>query len=107
MRLYLNGTEERSTKPKAESSSLSGRALLEANVLIVGTRRRVATPVDWLFAPDWLTIEQACELSGWDPETMQEIIDEGGVDLNDAGLIEKQSLHDFQETLAEVLHWYD
>jgi hypothetical protein len=69
--------------------------------------RRVATPVDWLFAPTWLTVQQACELSGWDPESLQEIIDEGGVDLNDAGLIHKQSLYEFQETLAEVLHWDD
>jgi hypothetical protein len=27
VRLYLNGIEERSTKPKVESSSLSGRTL--------------------------------------------------------------------------------
>jgi hypothetical protein len=69
--------------------------------------RRIATPVDWLFAPDWLTVRQACELSGWDPKSMQEIIDVDGVDLDDAGLIHKQSLLEFQETLAEVLHWYD
>jgi len=28
--------------------------------------RRVALPVDWLFAPHWLTVDQACLLSGWD-----------------------------------------
>jgi hypothetical protein len=100
VRLYLNGIEERSTKPKVESSSLSGRTL-EVGFVVT---RRVATPVDWLFAPDWLTVEQACELSGWGIESLQEIIDEGGVDLNDAGLIEKQSLYEFQEALAEVLH---
>jgi hypothetical protein len=68
---------------------------------------RIATPVDWLFAPDWLTLEQACFLSGWDQDSMLEIIKEGGVDLNLEGLIEKRSLHEFQECLAEVLHWED
>jgi hypothetical protein len=110
VRLYLNGIEERSTKPKVESSSLSGRTLLEVEFaadMVMAERRRVATLVDWLFAPEWLTLQQACELSGRDPESLQEIVDEGGVDLNNAGLIHKQSLYEFQEALAEVLHWYD
>jgi hypothetical protein len=58
-------------------------------------------------APDWLSIEQACRLTGWDEKSMQEIIDEGGVDLNEQGLIEKQSLYDFQGCLAQVLHCRD
>jgi hypothetical protein len=37
---------------------------------------------------------------------MPEIIDEGGVDLNTDGLIEKRSLHEFQEMPALVLHWH-
>jgi hypothetical protein len=69
--------------------------------------RRIASPVDWLFAPEWLTVEQACELSGWDSVSLLEIVAQGGVDVDDAGLIEKQSLYEFQETLAEVLHWDD
>jgi hypothetical protein len=36
---------------------------------------------------------------------MLEIVDERGVDLNTEGLIEKRSLHEFQEMLALVLHW--
>jgi hypothetical protein len=68
---------------------------------------RVATIVDWLFAPDWLSIEEACFLSGWDHDTMLEIIDEDNVDLDDDGRIEKQSLYEFQECLALVLHWDD
>jgi hypothetical protein len=36
---------------------------------------------------------------------MLEIIDEGGVDLNTDGLIEKRSLREFQEAAALVLHW--
>ena len=87
VRLYLNGIEERSTKPKVESSSLSGRTL-EADFLVgmvMVQTRHVATPIDWFFAPDWLTIRQACELSGWDPKSLQEIIDDGGVDVDDVG----------------------
>lgn len=68
---------------------------------------RIATMVDWVFAPEWLTIEQACQLSGWDRDTMLLIIDEGGVDLDNAGLIERASLREFQETLAEIVHWDD
>jgi hypothetical protein len=58
-------------------------------------------------APDWLTIEEACYYSGWDSKSMQEIIEDGDVDLNENGLIEKQSLYDFQECLALALHWHD
>ena len=68
---------------------------------------RVATVVDWAFAPEWLTQEQACALSGWDKHSMLEIIDEGGVDTNPAGLIERDILLEFQESLALVLHWND
>lgn len=71
------------------------------------SQARVATTVDWLFAPDWLTPEEACFLSGRDKDTLLEIITEDGVDLNDEGLIEKQSLHEFLECLALVLHWGD
>jgi hypothetical protein len=38
---------------------------------------------------------------------MLSIVDDGGVDTNDNGLIEKQSLWEFQEALVEVLHWDD
>ena len=67
----------------------------------------VAAPVDWLFAPDWLTLEQVCFLWAWNAAFMREIISEGGVDLNDGGLIEKHSLLEFQGTAALVLHGGD
>ncbi|NLF03351.1 MAG: hypothetical protein GX601_20510 [Anaerolineales bacterium] len=70
-------------------------------------QQRVITPVVWLEAPDWLTIEDACYLTGWDAAAMQEIISEGGVDLNDEGLIAKDSLYEFQEALLLVVHWWD
>ncbi len=67
--------------------------------------KRIATLVDWLFAPEWLTIEQACFLSGFDVSTMTEIVEQDGVDLDNAGLIEKQSLWEFQEARIDVLNW--
>ena len=60
--------------------------------------------MDWAFAPDWPTLEEACFLSGHGRGTLLEIINGGGVDLSLASLIEKRSLLEFQATLAEVLH---
>ena len=39
------------------------------------------------------------------PVWMLEIVNVSGVDLNDDGLIEKQSLWKFQEACALVMHW--
>ena len=64
--------------------------------------KRIATMVDWLFAPEWLTIEEACFLSGWSESAMKEIMEEGGVDLNDEGLIERESLYEFNECAALI-----
>ncbi len=36
---------------------------------------------------------------------MLQIVAEDNVDLDDDGLIEKQSLREFQEALIEVLNW--
>jgi hypothetical protein len=66
-----------------------------------------ATIYDWLSAPTWLTVDEACKLSGYDRGVMLHIIDTRGVDLDDAGLIEKQSLWDFQDALELVLSWGD
>ena len=63
------------------------------------------TPVTWVFAPDRLTLEEACKLSAWEVSAMAEIILEGGIDVDDEGLILRDSLWEFQETLADVLHW--
>jgi hypothetical protein len=67
-------------------------------------RTRTARFLDWAFAPQWLTFEQACFLSGWNADQMNEIIRENGVDLDDAGRIEKQSLYEFQEALVDTLN---
>jgi hypothetical protein len=63
---------------------------------------RIATLVDWVVAPDWLTVEEACLLTGWDHNAMQEIVRAGGVDLNEDSLIERESLLEFQEAVALV-----
>ena len=119
-RPYLNWIEERSTKPTVVGSSPAGRAFRIVPPVVealprwglsspfgvaMAEARPVAFPTDWLFYPDWLTLEQASYLSGWDRASVLEIIDEGGVDLNTDGLIENRSLHEFQEMLAIVLHW--
>jgi hypothetical protein len=39
--------------------------------------QRMVTPVHWVFVPDWLTVEQACFLLGWDVASMLEIISKG------------------------------
>jgi hypothetical protein len=74
---------------------------------MLDSRTNVATGIDWAFAPDWLTIEQACFLSGHDRDSMLEIIEVDGVDLDIEGLIEKRSLWEFQEALVLVRHWHD
>jgi excisionase family DNA binding protein len=71
--------------------------------------RRI-TPVTWALAPEWLTIAQAAELSGFGPELLQHLIEDGGVDaepLGDRWLIEKQSLREYKEALALVANWPD
>jgi len=68
------------------------------------------TLVSWAFAPEWLTVREACELSGHDVNRMHWMIQDGAVDTRcegDTFLVEKASLRAFQETLLEVLHWYD
>ena len=71
--------------------------------MILETRK--ARFLDWALAPDWLTFEQACFLPGWNADQMAEIIREDGVDLDDDGRIEKQSLYEFQEALLDVLNF--
>ena len=75
---------------------------------VAGTQ--VRSPLAWIEAPEWLTPEEAAELSGHSLEAIQWLIDDDAVDLMESGngwLIEKESLHEFQESLALVLHWND
>ena len=71
---------------------------------------RIVTPVHWIVAPEWLTVEQACDLSGHDRGTMLQMAKDRVVDVEREGstwLIEKKSLWEYQETLALLLHWDD
>jgi hypothetical protein len=71
---------------------------------------RIVTPVSWIAAPEWLSVEQASELGGHDPEVLEELIWEGGLEAkqeDDTWTIERESLHDFQECLWLVQHWKD
>jgi hypothetical protein len=74
---------------------------------VVSQAQRIVTPVTWIFAPEWLTLDEACHLSGHSRDDMLFIVEDGGVDTNDAGLIEKQSLYEFQEALLLLRHWVD
>jgi hypothetical protein len=66
----------------------------------------VATMLDWVLAPDWVTPEEAVRLSGHDEDTIKRLILDGGVDAELGGgtwLVEKRSLYEFQEALSDVL----
>ncbi len=72
--------------------------------------RRTVTPVSWIAAPEWLTVQEACDLSGHDVETVQWLIRDGAVEAryeDGRWLIEKASLREFQEALLLVYHWQD
>jgi len=68
---------------------------------------RIVNGVTWTFAPDWLTVSQACELTGYDRGFMLQVIEADGVDLDDAGRIEKRSLWEWLEVSVELAHWQD
>jgi len=66
---------------------------------------RIATMVDWAFAPQWLSFDEACFLSGHDLPTMLEIVEVDGVDVDNEGRIEKESLWQFLEAEVLVARW--
>jgi len=80
--------------------------LLPGDAMMLWQTTRIITPVTWLAAPDWLTIPEAAWLSGHDEDTIEWLICEGDVDARregDGWLVDKWDLHDFQETLADVM----
>ena len=53
---------------------------------------------------------EASELSRHDEDTIRWLVQDGALDTKNVGdgcLIEKASLHEYQEALALVLHWND
>jgi hypothetical protein len=68
---------------------------------------QTATLLDWVTSPDWLSLDEACHLTGYDLPAMQSLVDEGMVNLDERGLIDKRSLWEFLESLILALHWAD
>jgi hypothetical protein len=66
----------------------------------------VALP-DWVTSPDWLSLDEASHLTEYDRPTMQWLVNDGAVDLDERGLIDKRSLWEFLESLILALHWAD
>jgi excisionase family DNA binding protein len=67
-----------------------------------------ATLVSWIDAPEWLTLQEAAHLSGFEFALLYEIIEDGGVEaerFGDRWLIEKESLREYQEALVMVADW--
>ena len=72
----------------------------------MATSRRIATGVDWAFAREWLTIPQACALTGWSATEMLDIIEVDGVDLKDDEniFVDRNSLREYREVRVFVSH---
>lgn len=61
--------------------------------------------VAWTFAPEWLTLAEAAELSGYDEATLRWLVADADIDTREeAGmlLIDKVSLREFQEALLDL-----
>ena len=84
-----------------------GKFNTSPNMRLHLTTQGDVTPITWVFAPKWLTLEEASILSGLSLVQVLEVIAIGGVDLNDDGLIERQSLMEFMESLDLLLHWHE
>ncbi len=74
-------------------------------VRVTAMRRELMTPVTlvtWIFAPEWLTLDEAARLSGYDEARLLELIADGDIEaeLSASGwLIEKSSLRELKEML--------
>ncbi len=65
----------------------------------------MSTLVTWLFAPDWLTEQQAAELSGYDLKMIRWLINDGALVWEEESgevLIEKNSLREYQEAWLDI-----
>jgi hypothetical protein len=104
--------EQGTHKPLVPSSNLgvateSDDTPFEGVAMIANTQARIVTPVTWLAAPEWLTVDEACHLSGRDRGTLLFWVSDGDVDTNVDGLIAKDSLHEMLEALVLLAHWDD
>lgn len=75
----------------------------------VGAMERLPSLVDWAFAPDWVTPEEAAFLMGrhYDVDVIHALLAMGAFDLKDTPdggfLIERDSLREYQEALLDLL----
>jgi hypothetical protein len=104
--------EQGTHKPLVPSSNLgvatgTSDTPFEGVAMIANAQARIVTPVTWLAAPEWLTVDEACHLSGRDRGTLLFWVSDGDVDTNVDGLIAKDSLHEMLEALVLLAHWDD
>ena len=110
----IDQTETLQPKQGARPNQGTHKPLVSSSNLDVATDQktgekepmtRIISPVAWLSAPDWLTVSEACELSGHDEATIYWLIQDGAVEARhgDCWLIEKTSLRELQESLQETL----
>jgi hypothetical protein len=64
----------------------------------------IVNGVTWALAPDWLTVQEAQYLTGHDRGYLLSVIEADGVELDNAGRIEKRSLYEWQETVVDLAH---
>lgn len=68
----------------------------------------IPTIVHWVFAPDWLTLEEAAALMGpaYSAAAIETLIEIGAVDAEQdrdgTWLVEKRSLREYRDALWEV-----
>ena len=63
------------------------------------------TMVTWAFAPEWLSLEEAAQLSGHSEALLLELIQDGALEAEPGAggwKIEKASLREFQEALFDL-----
>ena len=63
------------------------------------------TLVAWAFAPDWLTLTEATQLSGHGEDLLLALIQDGSLEAElegDAWKIQKASLREFQDALFDL-----
>ncbi|MFZ2358214.1 MAG: hypothetical protein WA040_02605 [Anaerolineae bacterium] len=71
--------------------------------------KRLPSLVDWVFAPEWVTPEEAAFLMGrgYDLAAIHDLVSIGAFDLRDAPdggyLIERESLREYQDALLIAL----
>lgn len=67
--------------------------------------QKPATLIDWIAAPDWVTVVDAARLTGYHISTLDGLIETGAVEAKESGgktLIETKTLREFTELAYEL-----